>query len=340
MSDKLRHPRKVSVILTVKNDRDGCTQTLESLLSQHRPPEEIVIVDGGSTDGTQARVRAMSRGDVPVRLIEAAGANIASGRNIATREARYEIIASTDCGCRAELDWLAQLIDPFENEPDTEFVAGFYHVDAHSLLERVVGLVTMRGQLDPPDPKTFNPSGRCVAYSKELWRRAGGWPEWVNFSEDTLFDHRIRELGATWRFAADAVVHWRPRSSLRKIAKQFYHYGTGRGHTQIDAPSFRYNLRNAAIVLTTAMLAVWRAPWFLPLLAAELGYFYVWTFHHLAARVARRTRRAASYPMALVVLWTVLVCHTLGYVVGTIQRAVHPARYGDRLTAYMAPTSS
>jgi len=339
MSNSHRQPRGVSVIMTVKNDRRGCAQTLRSLIAQTRAPDEIVVADGGSSDGTQDEVRAHANGHTAVRLIDAPGANIATGRNIATREARHDIIASTDCGCRAEPTWLERLVAPFEEDEQSEFVAGFYSVDARSLLECVVGLVTMRGQLDPPDPKRFNPSGRSVAYTKSLWRRAGGWPEWVNYSEDTLFDHRVRALGARWRFVENALVHWRPRNSLRRIARQFYNYGTGRGHTQIDAASFRYNLRNAAIVLATfgaSLLSVW----FVPLLALAAAYFYVWTFHATAMRVARHTKRAGGYPTALIVLWTVLVFHTLGYVVGTVQRAWRPARYGHRLADDMVHAPS
>jgi len=332
--DQPREPR-VTVITTVKNDAVGCAKTLQTLLTQSRRPDEIVVVDGGSTDGTLRMVRDLASRQDNVRLIEAPGANIARGRNIATQAARYDIIASVDSGCRAEPKWLERLIAPFALDRDTDFVAGFYDIEAHSLLERVVGLATMRGQLDPIDPATFNPSGRSVAYTKRLWSQAGGWPEWVNFSEDTLFDHRVRALGACWKFAGDAVVHWRPRTCLRKIAKQFYHYGTGRGHTQIDAPSFRYNLRNVAVAIATAIACLW-TPWFALPLVAELSYFYVWTFHEKARRIMERSERRIAYPLALVVLWTVMAFNTLGYVVGTTQRRLQPKRYAEPLRAYMA----
>jgi len=331
------HPSelRVSVITTVKNDEAGCARTLETLMAQSRRPDEIVVVDGGSTDGTVRMVRDLAARHDYIRLIEAPGANIARGRNIATHAARFDIIASTDSGCRVEPEWLKRLLAPFVIDRDTDFVAGFYDVEAHGLLERVVGFATMRGQLDPVDPATFNPSGRSVAYSKRLWSQAGGWPEWVNYSEDTLFDHRIRALGARWKFAGDAVVHWRPRTSLRKIARQFYCYGTGRGHTQIDAVSFRYNLRNVAVSSATAVACLW-TPWFLLPLVAELAYFYIWTFHGKARRIMKRCECRMAYPLALVVLWTVLVFNTLGYVVGATQRRLKPRQYAEPLNTYMA----
>ena len=308
-------PRSVSVVLTVRNDPAGCAVALDSVLAQSRPPCEIIIVDGGSTDGTLGIIRARMAVSPLVRLIELPGANIARGRNVGIEAARGEVVATTDGGCRAEPDWLENLIRPFEQDDGIEFVAGFYRIDPRSLLETVVGLATMRGQLDPVDPERFNPSARSVAYTKDVWRRAGGLPEGLDFAEDTLFDHRVRKLGVGWAFAENAIVHWRPRGSLRSIAKQFYRYGTGRGQCGIGAAEFQYNIRNAALLMLSAL-----GPVVLPVAAIVPAtlffYFYVWTFHRKARRIARRTKRWTAYPLCLIVMWVVLCSNTIGYLVG------------------------
>ena len=325
---------RVTVLITVKNEVSNAAATLDALTSQTRRPDEIIIVDGGSTDGTIELVRRYAQAHPQVRLMEAPGANIARGRNLGTASATSEIIATTDCGCRAEPDWLENLIRPFEQEPETEFVAGVYKIDPQTLLEQVVGLATMRGQLDPPHPERFNPSARSMAYTKCLWSRAGGWPEWLCYSEDTLFDQKIRAVGAKWRFAGTAIVNWRPRRSFRAIARQFYNYGTGRGHTQIGADEFAYNLRNLLLMMVLAGLCV-VTPWAFPLLLLSVAYFYVWSFHAKAVRIARRTGRVGAYPLCLIVTWVVLVSNLAGYLVGTWQRWRDQQRYGHRMRAYL-----
>jgi glycosyltransferase involved in cell wall biosynthesis len=321
--------RSVSVILTVRNDPDGAAVALDSLLAQRRPPCEIIIVDGGSTDGTLGVIRARMAVSPLVRLIEAPGANIARGRNVGIEAARGELIATTDCGCRAEPDWLANLVRPFEQDDRIEFVAGFYRIDPRSLLETVVGLATMRGQLAPVDPETFNPSARSVAYTKEVWHRAGGLPEGLDYAEDTLFDHKVRLLGVGWAFAQDAIVHWRPRGSLRSIARQFYRYGTGRGQCGIGAAEFQYNIRNATLLALSAL-----GPMVLPAAAvvpaALFLYFYVWTFHRKARRIARHTKRWTAYPLCLIVMWVVMGSNTLGYLVGCRRRRTGAIAWHDR----------
>lgn len=324
--------------MTVKNDAVGCATTLGSLAAQTRIPDEIIVVDGGSSDGTCRLVRQYAGSLPQLRLIEAPGANIARGRNIGTKSAHSEIVATTDAGCRAEPTWLARLTRPFENDTNTSFVAGFYRMDAHSLLEQVVGLATMRGQLEPVDAVTFNPSARSLALTKDLWSRAGGWPEWVSYSEDTLFDEKIRLMHVGWRFVGDAIVHWRPRRSLWAIARQFYHYGTGRGHTQIDGEAFLYNLRNLFLTLVFGWLAL-LTPWAAPFFWLLVGYFYVWAFHDKAARVAGRTGRRMGYPLCLLVIWTVFAGHMTGYLVGSWQRRRNRQHYRHRLEAYLGGTS-
>lgn len=323
------------MILTVKNDGEGCAHTLESLAVQTRMPDEVVVVDGGSTDDTLRRIQSFQDRLPNLRIIECPGANIAQGREVATRESRGPIIASIDAGCRASPNWLENLVAPLEGEAGNDVSAGIYRIEAHSIFEEVVGLTTMRGQLTPFDPATFNPSGRSLGYTKEVWRRAGGWPTWLGFSEDTLFAHRLRSVARGWHFAGNAVVHWRPRTTFRKLARQFYHYGTGRGHTQIGAAEFRYNLRNLVVfALLTALCAF--SPWFFVPAVGWFVYFFVAAFHTRASQIAGHTRTIKAYPLTLAVFWVVMISNLAGYLHGSWQRWNDAKRFRMPMEAYLA----
>ena len=100
---------KVSLIITVLNEARSLPTLLDSIAAQTRPPDEVIICDGGSTDNTIDLLRAERR--FPVRVIERPGSNISQGRNAAIAEASGEVIASTDAGVRLDPQWLEKLVE-------------------------------------------------------------------------------------------------------------------------------------------------------------------------------------------------------------------------------------
>jgi hypothetical protein len=70
----------VAVIATVLNEAGAIEALLESLAGQTRRPDEVVIVDGGSRDGTAGRLAAWAAtGRLPLRVIVQPGCNISQG---------------------------------------------------------------------------------------------------------------------------------------------------------------------------------------------------------------------------------------------------------------------
>src|SRR3989344_3024414 len=120
----------VSVCITVFNEKKSVSKLLESLLKQTRKPDEIVVVDGGSTDKTVEIIRHYQKKDMRIKLL-IERCTRARGRNLAVELAKYEIVAITDADCVAEIDWLNRLIEPFKHE-DVDICGGFYEMKAES----------------------------------------------------------------------------------------------------------------------------------------------------------------------------------------------------------------
>ena len=87
---------------------ENTLRALDSLLAQTVAPDEIVLADGGSTDGTVALARSYA--DRGVRLLEIGPAYPGRGRNAAIRAARNDWVALIDGGCEAEPSWLENLV--------------------------------------------------------------------------------------------------------------------------------------------------------------------------------------------------------------------------------------
>jgi glycosyltransferase involved in cell wall biosynthesis len=234
---------RVSVIATVYNEAGTVVRLLDSLAAQTLPPDEIVLCDGGSRDGTPDLIRAWAdahRGCGPaVRLLEEAGANISRGRNLAIGAANGPLIAATDAGVRLEPTWLAELTAPWRDGPGDAVplaAAGFFVPECDGIFETALAATILPAQSDV-DPERFLPSSRSVAFTKDAWAAAGGYPEWLDYCEDLLFDFAVnrqqpnRPTAFVWRPAA--VVHFRPRSTLGQFWTQYYRYARGDGKADL-----------------------------------------------------------------------------------------------------------
>jgi glycosyltransferase involved in cell wall biosynthesis len=251
---------KVSLIGTVLNAADGIDGFLSSLAGQTVSPDEVVIVDGGSTDGTADLLRRDER----ITVIEEPGANISRGRNVAIAAAAHDVIAGIDVDCVLEPDWLERLMVPLAEGADVSM--GFYRPITDGFLQTCMAAVNLPLEASEVDASRFMPSGRSVAYRRSAIEAAGGYPEWLAIGEDMWVNHRWRELGMDMRFAPDAVVHWRLRPDLRSTWVQYFRYACG------DAQAGMYPERHAlryGVYLGAA--AAIRSRRTLPKLAAAAG---------------------------------------------------------------------
>ena len=319
-------PDRVSLITTVRNEAASIDSFLETVAGQTRPPDEVVVVDGGSTDGTVEAIERRIAAGMPIRLIVDSSANIARGRNLGVAAARFDLIAATDAGCRLAPDWLQRLLRPLCEDPAVDVASGFYRIEPRSLFEHVNGLLTLPGQLEPVDPERFLPSGRSVAFRKRAWAAAGGYPEWLYTAEDTLFDRKLKSIGCRFVFVPEAIVHWRPRRTLWRFARQFYLYGVGSGRVAGFRAGYLYTIRQHLI---TALLAVWAV--LRPLAWVGFGlwsaYYVIASVRPQARLVRRRLGSVRAGLLALVLIEVRRLAGAAGFLVGTAQRWTRPRRY-------------
>jgi glycosyltransferase involved in cell wall biosynthesis len=222
----------ISLIMTVRNEATSLPGLLDSVLLGTLLPDEIVIVDGGSTDGTQQVIQSYIN-RLPVRLVERPGANISEGRNAAITAATHDLIAVTDAGVRLDPRWLELLTAPvLPPSSNVDVVSGWFAADPQTSFERAMG-ATVLPALEDIDPSKFLPSSRSVAFRKAAWREVGGYPEWLDYSEDLVFDIALRDAGKQFAFAPGAVAHFRPRADLPAFYRQYYRYARGDGKANL-----------------------------------------------------------------------------------------------------------
>jgi glycosyltransferase involved in cell wall biosynthesis len=253
---------RVTVISTLLNEGEAIRRLLDSLLAQTRHPDEVVIVDGGSRDSTVSVIQEYAA-RLPLRVLVEPGANISRGRNVAITAATGDVIASVDAGVWLEPQWLEKLVEPLiagskwqiadreavvlpndqpspighqlsaiGHAPRPSAVAGFFVPDVRTTFEIAMG-ATVLPTVGEIKPESFLPSSRSVAFTKTAWEAAGGYPEWIDYCEDLIFDFRLRDVAGPFAWAPDAVAHFRPRGTLKSFFKQYYRYARGDGKADL-----------------------------------------------------------------------------------------------------------
>ncbi len=319
----------VSLIATVLNEAGSIGRLLDSIAAQTRPPDEVVFADGGSRDDTVRRIETWGASQsFDVRVLAVPGANIAQGRNAAIRAARGALIASTDAGVRLDPRWLGELLRPFDT-PDSPAVAGgFFVPDPANPFEMAMS-ATVLPALRDVDPRTFLPSSRSIAFTKEAWAAVGGYPEWLDYCEDLVFDLDLRAR-YPFAFAPDAVAYFRPRGSLRSFARQYYLYARGDGKADLwrKRHAVRYGTYLVAAPLLVALACLASPWWWLPLAAGAIVYTRT-PYRRLSPYLARLSWDERLYAAALVPVIRVVgdAAKMIGYPVGLWWRLTRGYRH-------------
>jgi cellulose synthase/poly-beta-1,6-N-acetylglucosamine synthase-like glycosyltransferase len=238
------------------------------------------------------------------------------------------VIASTDAGVRLEPTWLAELLRPFaasEAVLAPVVACGFFVPETGTVLEAAMGATVLPALADVR-PAHFLPSSRSVAFAKSAWEAVGGYPEWLDFCEDLVFDFRLQASGYRFVFVPDALVHFRPRSSLRTFFKQYYCYARGDGKADLwrKRHAVRYATYLVALPVLLWLTAVKSPLWGAPLLLGAAAM--LWTpFKRLlpASRSFQRLQRLQAILWIPIIRVTGDVAKMLGYLAGLCWRWRH-----------------
>jgi len=266
---------KTAIITTVFNEGSNVTRFLRSILEQRTLPDDLVIVDGGSTDDTYMQIARFAP-DFAARGVRFHAlqehCNIAEGRNRAIASTEAGIICVTDAGVTVDHGWFEEISRPLIGDPDVDYVGGNFQIGGENGVQRALRVVGFKNK------QTNNPSSRSFAFRRSCWQ-AFPYPENLKVHEDTKLCNEWRARGFRFAHAPAACVEWLAEDTLPKLYRKFARYTewTVRSGDRIDA------LRKLQI--STYVFAILLLPW-APLAALAVVVAAV------VLRLARQYRRA------------------------------------------------
>jgi len=122
--DPVHQHLDITVGVITRNRAEDLAQMLDSLTRQLRPPDEVLVVDNGSTDHTKAVLGRFSD-RLPIEYRFLAEANIPSARNLVINEAAHDIVSFIDDDCISEPEWLAAVERGFLRADNIGIVGGW-----------------------------------------------------------------------------------------------------------------------------------------------------------------------------------------------------------------------
>ena len=316
----------VSVVIPARNAEATLAATLDSVLSQEYPgPVEVIVADGSDTPATSDLVQRRYPG---VKLIFNPERTTGFGINAAHRAATGEVILRCDAHTALSPGYMQRAVETLRRTGAAN-VGGRQQPVGSTFFERAVAIAMTiplgagdaryrLGGAEGPIDTVFLGTFRRDAFDK-----AGGVDPTLGRNQDYELNWRLRACGETVWFDPELVAVYRPRNTLRGLARQYFDYGRWkrvvlRRHPasllprHLACPLLLLGLVvSAALALAGASSAATAAP---------LTYLLVLAAGSLAAGVRHRSHAVLLLPLVLAIMH---VSWGIGF--------FSPVRIGDRI---------
>lgn len=308
-----------SVVVPVRDEAAAIGRLLESLHRQTLPPKEVIVVDGGSRDDTVGT--ALRWGDrLPLHVVKAGPAFPGRTRNLGIDAARNQWIALVDCGGHADARWLERLCSRAEADAgDVEVVWGRYDPLVLSRKQRWIAAVITPSLIKDQLGSWRGKSVTSCLLLREVWQRAGGFPEDLRSGEDLVFFKRLRAAGAKEVCEPNAIVYWQIPRDLGAMFNRSRTYSSSGIQAGLWKEWQLSVFRNWFLLAAMGIggLVNWRILLLVPLLIGTRGAKIIWR-HRGDDSIGLRFRPPDVFGVAIALLVSDLatVCGAWDWLMG------------------------
>lgn len=224
----------VSVIMPVLNEERHLRTAVRRILDQEYPgPMEVVIALGPSTDRTAEIAAELVAEDPRVRTVANPTGRTPAGLNAAIRGSRHPIVVRVDGHGLLTPGYITTAVRLL-GEMDAANVGGIMHAEGETEWEHAVA-AAMTSKIGVGNA-AFHTGGLAGpadtvylgVFRREVLEKLGGYNEEFIRAQDWELNYRIRQDGGLVWFTPQLKVTYRPRPSVRALAKQYKDYGRWR----------------------------------------------------------------------------------------------------------------
>lgn len=247
--NSMKPSSSISFIMPVLNEEANLRSAVESIFEQQGLVEsqiEVILALGPSKDSTNEIAEELSK-EYPVILVHNPTGKTPAGLNLAIAKAKNDVVIRVDAHSVLSPDYSVKAVEIL-NETGAGNVGGLMKAQGVTPFQQAVawaygsrfglggGTFHVGGEAGPSD------SVYLGVFRRDVLTKLGGFDEKMMRGQDWELNLRIRESGELVWFDPRLVVTYYPRSTWRKLARQFFDTGAWRAHLTKSHPS-KANLR-------------------------------------------------------------------------------------------------
>ncbi len=250
----------VSVVVPMRDEIDWIETCIESFRHQDHPLDrlEVIIADGRSTDGSRELVERLASEYDWLRLVDNPDRLASSAFNRGIEAAKGDVVCIVGAHAEVGPDFVSRSVAALE-ETGAGGVGGQLRHDGVDRTQQAIGLA-MTSRFGMASPFRYS-TQRCEvdtighpAYRRDVLDEVGAFDESLLRNSDYELNHRIRAAGHTLVLDPSIVTLYRPRATLRGLARQFYDYGLGKADVARSHPD-SLKVRHAVAPVATIIAA-------------------------------------------------------------------------------------
>ena len=226
--------RRISAVVVARNEQATIQRCIESVLAQTAHVDEIIVVDGNSTDRTQEIVVDVARQDGRISLMveedDASGRGPAAARNVGASAATGELLLFTNGDVAIDPDYVSTLLAEMDRS-ELDAVAGLRWNVRNSMISGLMNVHyalnynSSAGAISGP---AFLSGDALLIRADSFWS-VGGYDPGMPAGEDADLGYRLRGAGLKIGYSSKATI-WHEGKHYRSVGdwlKQIEWYGRG-----------------------------------------------------------------------------------------------------------------
>lgn len=232
----------VAVIMPVLNEEKYLESSVRAIFDQNYPGSiRVILAIGPCTDKTLNVANELVRDCKSIKIINSPTGRTPESLNLAIAQCSEDFIVRVDAHSELSEKYIETAISTIL-KTGADNVGGIMAAQGNTGFEKAVA-TAMTSTLGVGNA-SFHTGGSegpaetvyLGVFRKSALERVGGYDDKFTRAQDWEMNHRIRSTGGLIWFNPELKVTYRPRSNLRKLAKQYFQYGTWRREVMREHP--------------------------------------------------------------------------------------------------------